>query len=111
MAVLWMIQAVNLAAVVFYGFWTEPGAFGISSWIFIPCLIGFLSVVLKGSANRWMNFILGILTVIMKLRFMIEGFEPGGIAFRFNELWGLIGAILIVWYAWRWPKQEAKSTN
>jgi hypothetical protein len=109
LAVLWIIQAVNFAAVVFYGFFEQANEskFGITLYLFIPCLIAWLSIALKGSVNRWLSFILGILTAAVKLRHLIVGFGSAATAFRFNELWGLLGAVLIVWYAWKMPKQEA----
>jgi hypothetical protein len=108
-AVLWIIQAVNVVAVALYGFWSQPGEsrFGITAVLLIPCLLAWLSVILKGSANRWISFIFGILTALAKLRYLIAGLAPAGLGFRFNELWGLLGALLIVWYAWKMPKQEA----
>jgi hypothetical protein len=108
-AVLWIIQAVNFAAVVFYGFYEQSGESkaGITLFLLIPCLMAWLSVTLKDAVNHWLSFILGILSAAVKLRYVIAGFDPGGMAFRINELWGFFGAILIVWYAWRLPKQEA----
>jgi hypothetical protein len=108
-AVLWIIQAVNIAAVVFYGFFEQSGESkaGITVSLLIPCLLAFLSLTLKASMNHWLSFIFGILVAWVKLRYLIGGLTPADIGFRINELWGFLGAILIVWYAWRLPKQEA----
>jgi hypothetical protein len=109
LAVLWIIQAVNFAAVVFYGFYEQSGEskVGITLFLLIPCLLAWLSVTLKASVSHWLSFILGILSAAVKLRYLIAGFDPGGMGFRINELWGFLGAVLIVWYAWRVPKQDA----
>ena len=108
LAMLWMIQAVNFAAVVFYGFFEQLDSreLGITLYLFIPCLMAWLSLALNGSVNRWLSLILGILAALVKLRYIITGFDSVGFAFRFNEVWGFLGAILIVWYAWKWPKEE-----
>ncbi len=87
LAVLWIAQAANFAAVVFYGFFelTDTPKFAITLCLFYPCLMAWLAIALKGSVNRWLSFILGILTAIEKLRFLIAGLAPAGMAFRFNE--------------------------
>jgi hypothetical protein len=107
-AVLWIIQVANFVAVVFYGFFEQSGEskVGITVYLLIPCLLAFLSLTLKASVNRWLSFIFGILFAPVKLRHLIAGFDPAGIGFRITELWGFLGAILIVWYAWKMPKQE-----
>jgi hypothetical protein len=107
-AVLWIIQVVNFAAVVFYGFYEQSGEskVGITMFLLIPCLLALLSLTLKASVNHWLSFIFGILCALVKLRHLIRGLDPAGMGFRINELWGFLGAVLIIWYAWRLPKQE-----
>lgn len=61
----------------------------------------FLSVALKPRANRWANIILGIIYTLIMLISM-QG------AWAFYIFFGIIEVILtilIVWYAWTWPKQ------
>jgi hypothetical protein len=67
----------------------------------IPSLMPFLSLVLPTGVNRWMNIVVGaVYSVIMILA--IRG------GWHFYILFGLIEValtVLIMWYAWTWPKQ------
>ena len=81
-SVLWIFLAVGLSAAMFLSF-MEPGViedlisgkhngtqigegliFLFAVLWFIPLIMAFLSLTLKDSANRWTNFVLGILFVI-----------------------------------------------
>jgi hypothetical protein len=73
-------------------------------YIVIPSVMIFLSLVLKPKANRWINIIVSILYFVTMLGACI------------GETWGfyIFGTIveslllfLIIWYAWKWPKQES----
>ena len=71
----------------------------------IPSVMVFLSLTLKAKANRWANIILGIFYTGFILFTMVM---PGTWAYYF--LFGTVEVVLtalIVWYAWKWPKQEA----
>ncbi len=74
---------------------------GMAAVMVIPSLMPFLSLVLPTGVNRWVNIVLGtIYSVIMIL--VIRG------GWHFYILFGLIEitlTVLIVWYAWTWPKQ------
>ena len=70
----------------------------------IPSLMIFLSLTLKAKANRWTNIIVGIIHIVIVLRFVI------GESWAFYILGTIVEVVLlslIVWYAWKWPKQEA----
>ena len=73
---------------------------GMSAVMVIPSLMPFLSLVLPVRVNRWMNIVFGtVYTVIMILA--IRG------GWHFYIFFGLIEialTVLIVWYAWTWPK-------
>jgi hypothetical protein len=75
--------------------------------LLIPPIMAFLSLILKDSVNRWVNIILSI--------FFIAGAYPFGVAEATADYLGAIITItivevvalaLIVWYAWKWLKQE-----
>jgi hypothetical protein len=73
----------------------------------IPIFMSFLSLTLKDKANRWANLIIGIFFVVFELVFLIFVYLPGAV---YEIFWGiayLLFAALVVWYAWKWPKQEA----
>jgi hypothetical protein len=70
-----------------------------------PSLMIFLSLALKPTINRVLNIILGLFfTVIMGL-IVVTSKDPWMI---FNTVLGsieMILTLLIVWYAWKWPKE------
>ena len=74
----------------------------------LPFLLAWLSLTLKDSANRRTGMVFAIIFAITKLIYMIRNFAPGKpTAVAINELWGLAAALLIIWYACKWPKREA----
>jgi len=73
----------------------------------VPIFMSFLSLTLKDKANRWANLIIGIFFVVFELVFLIFVYLQ---AAGYEIFWGiayLVFAALVVWYAWKWPKQEA----
>ena len=77
---------------------------GMAAVMVIPSLMPFLSLVLPTRVNRWVNIVFGaVYSVIMIL--VIRG------GWHFYILYGLIEitlTLLIVWYAWTWPKQPTR---
>ena len=72
----------------------------------VPIFMSFLSLTLKDKANRWANLIIGAFFVVWELVFLIFVYlqDPA-----YEIFWGiayLVFAALVVWYAWKWPKQE-----
>jgi len=53
--------------------------------------------------NRWANIIVGILFVVINVIGLST--YPWGYD-KFLIIVGLVFNVLIVWYAWKWPKQE-----
>jgi len=80
---------------------------GMSAVMVIPSLMPFLSLVLPVGVNRWMNIVFGaVYTVIMILA--IRG------GWSFYIIFGLIEialTVLIVWYAWTWPKDVSDARS
>lgn len=71
----------------------------------IPTVMVFLSLTLKPKANRWANIIVAILSIGGTLFFMLM---PGVWAYYiFYAIVEIVLQALIVWHAWKWPKQEA----
>ena len=69
----------------------------------IPAVMVFLSLALKAGLSRWLNIVLGALYTLFVLVTM-----PG--AWAFYLFLGSLDAVLtslIVWQAWRWPRQGA----
>jgi hypothetical protein len=73
-------------------------------WMTIPVVMLFLSLTLKYKANRWANIIVGISFLVLNLIGLPN--YPWGYD-KFLMIVGLLFNVLIVWYAWKWPKQEA----
>ena len=69
----------------------------------IPPVMVFLSVTLEDKANRWLNIIFGIFFVGFGLFEMVGATSAHAI---FVALVGLVFSALIIWYAWKWPKEK-----
>ena len=88
---------------------TREFLFVIAIILVIPIVMVFLSLTLEYKANRWANIILGIFFVGFDLFFLISVLGPLEspaydifLAFVYPVFTGLV-----VWHAWKWPKQEA----
>ena len=128
LSVLWLTMAVGTAASMFIGLLTpgviedvitgEMGGMELSEgmmviyalFFIIPLVVAILCLTLSGSANRWLNFVLGIIWVLWFV-FEIVGHATGGeavpIAVWLMIVAALVTSAFIAWFAWRWPKQEA----
>jgi len=83
---------------------TQTWAFSAMIMMTIPGLMVFLSLALKANVNRWANIILGILYIAVAIGNVI------GETWAYYIFGGVVEVVLlslIVWYAWKWPKQEA----
>jgi len=72
----------------------------------IPIFMSFLSLTLKDKPNRRANLGMGIFFVLFELIFLIFVYSQAPV---YEMFWGftyLVFAALVVWYAWKWPKQE-----
>ena len=75
----------------------------------IPPLMAALSITLKDSINRWANIILGIVWAALSLYAMSDYLMKQNATYAGLILLGIVEfvvAALIVWTAWKWPKQE-----
>jgi hypothetical protein len=80
---------------------TQGVLLGTSVMMSIPSVMIFLSLALKPKLNRWLNVIFGVIFTAIILITMWS--------WAFYIYYGIIEVtltILIVWYAWNWPKQE-----
>ena len=68
----------------------------------LPSLMVFLSVTLKASLGRWFNIIVGTIYTVMLLM-VVSG--SGWIFYRAIGLLEAALTALIVWTAWKWPRQ------
>ena len=118
-SVLWIFMAVSMSAHAVLSF-MEPGAIeeiramamGPEMFLFvalfwwIPLVMAVLSVTLKDVANRWMNLVMGGIFTILNIVHLIEHLaQPSAHQLLILGSTVVVTA-LIVWYAWKWPKQE-----
>jgi hypothetical protein len=119
MSILWIIQAVAFASVIFLALlgskviqvmeppFTERVRWLVTVFFFIPCIMAWLSVILQGAAIRWLSLVFGILFAYIKLSTSLGSLSQGEMsALLFNEVCGFLAALLIIWHAWKQPKQE-----
>ena len=85
---------------------TPAVLFGGAIFITIPSIMIFLSLALKPKVNRWANIILGIVYIVAVIANLLT-LEKIWAYFLFYTVVEILLNLLIVWYAWRWPKQEA----
>jgi hypothetical protein len=89
-----------------FGAISQEALLGMAAVMIIPSLMPFLSLVLPAGANRWMNIVFSfgaVYSVIMMV--VIRG------GWHYYVLFGLIEitlTVLIIWYAWTWPKQPTR---
>ncbi len=72
--------------------------------VMIPSLMIVLSLTLKAKANRWTNIIVGILQIVVVLSSNFIGESEAH--YIFGSVVEVVLLSLIVWFAWKWPKQE-----
>ena len=70
----------------------------------VPGIMVFLSLTLKHKANRWTNIILGMFYTVYNLNGV--SMYPS-VYDKFLLLVSVVFTALIVWYTWKWRKQEA----
>ena len=69
--------------------------------------MAFLTLTLKGSVNRWTNFVMGVLLTIAFVYGLVESASSGhSAAILVDKSIGFVAVALIAWYAWKWPKQQ-----
>lgn len=76
------------------------------TFVIIPALMIFLSVTLSAKVNRWTNIIVAAVYIPYML------FNLAGEAWMHMVLGALVEVVLlllIISYAWKWPKQEART--
>jgi hypothetical protein len=77
---------------------------GMAAVMIIPSLMPFLSLVLPAAVNRWVNIVFGVIYSLIMI-VVIRG------GWHYYVLFGLIEitlTVLIVWFAWTWPKQPTR---
>jgi len=122
---LWLFNAVGFTAVALLALMTPGGIEQIIAgeiegmgpindalllffavfWL-VPLTMAFLSLTLKDSANRWANIILGIIWVAFGIFDFGDSLSRGWLTLALVAGSKTVAAALIIWYAWKWPKQK-----
>ena len=85
---------------------TQISLLTASIMMIIPAVMVMLSLILKSRAGRWTNIIAGILYSVISLGNLIGETWIYYIAFGIIEI---VITLIIVWYSWNWPKQDASN--
>ena len=83
---------------------THKGLLVSATFMVIPIVMVVLSMTLNYNANRWANIIFSIFFFGFTLIWLLVKPPPA-----YKILLGSVGLVcnaLIVWTAWKWPKQE-----
>ena len=72
----------------------------------VPSLMPFLALVLPVRLNRWLNIIFGVVYSLIMIA-VIVAFKLGWYFFIMYGVIEVILTLLIVWYAWNWPKEAS----
>jgi hypothetical protein len=89
----------------------SEGALTMYAFFFIiPMVLAILSLTLNRSANRWLNFVLGIIWVLFLISEVVQhATMEGGVWVSAYLMFaaGIIIAAFIVYFAWKLPEAEA----
>ena len=90
----------------------SPGAWlGVAILMEIPMAMILLSRILKPRANRWANIVAGIIetaaVLLTTFIFPIFNITDTSLYYLFFGTIEVTCTSLIVWYAWRWPRETA----
>ena len=72
----------------------------------IPSVMVALSIILKSKLNRILNIIFGIVFTIMMVAIGIMSTNEWYLFYVFLAFLESVITALIVWYAWKWPKEK-----
>ncbi|MCC7246355.1 MAG: hypothetical protein IT269_11800 [Saprospiraceae bacterium] len=72
----------------------------------IPSVMVALSIILKPRVNRVLNIIFGTMFTAIMVLIAVTSFTPWKAFYVFLALLESVLTSLIVWYAWKWPRQR-----
>ena len=87
---------------------TQSVLLGTSVLMAIPSLMVFLSIALSPTLSRLANIVFGIIYSIIMLLVVLY---PTWVFYRFFGILEIALTLLIVWYAWTWPKRIRRKTQ
>ena len=86
---------------------TQELLFGAALLMALPSIMIVLSLTLKAKMNRMVNIIVGIFHMVVLVGTLMV---PGDLWVYYATYMAFeaVFIILIIWHAWKWPKQEIK---
>jgi hypothetical protein len=81
---------------------TQGVLLGTSVLLAIPSAMIFFSLALRPTANRWLNVVFGVLYTLVNLTNLTSGWA----FYIFFGVVEIVLTLLIVWYAWSWPRSK-----
>ena len=75
----------------------------------LPGLMIFLSIVLPPRVNRWLNIAMGLFYTLTVLATLV--FFHSWLFYLLYSLTEMALTLLVVWYAWKWPRRAAPSAG
>jgi hypothetical protein len=113
-AVLWILQVLNYVTLIILT-QVETGNFGtlqsgdnaapMAVVLAIPCILAWATLALPQSVSRWPNIVFALFFAAIKIGALAQQASVDmSVALYINEVWGLLAALLVAWYAWKMPK-------
>ena len=118
LSTLWIFALFNYIYADVFSLFFNPEALGETMTMTEGSVLGFavlmetsiamvlLSRVLKYRANRWANIIIGIINTAV-VAWTLSGETPAPFYIFFASI-EIACTLFIVWYAWKWRKQEGQ---
>lgn len=117
-SLLWLFMAVAMSAHSVLAF-MEPGAIeeigemamGPGMMLFmalfwwVPLAIAVLTFILRNSANRWTNIVLGIIFTILNIYHLVEHVADPSAHQILIIASTVVATALVVWFAFKLPKE------
>ena len=82
---------------------TQGFLFAVSLYVAVASVMVFLSLVLSPTVNRWANIVLPGLYVVS---IVASAIGETSAYYWFLSIAESVLLLLIVWYAWTWPRRE-----
>jgi hypothetical protein len=80
----------------------------ISIYVAIPAVMVFLALMLSPGISRWVNIMLGL---VYAVTILLSTIGEDYLYYVFLSFLEAAIALLIAWFAWKWPEQPAGSTS
>ncbi len=110
------IDPVSMKKMLAWGETIDAGGWLLAAiWWLIPFWLAYVTITAKGSSSRWANIVLAIVATLLNLYHFFMCAVPLVQPILLQQptahhilLLGtaLAATALIVWYAWKWPREE-----